>query len=144
MNYYNNNLDSLLFIKPKKFYLPFLVLLILIIIIIFGINIEVFDSYDIYVEPKIENNKIILSTNILLENTEKFLLNSKIEYKNKQYQINKSTISESKYDIQNNLAYSKLDFEIELNDDFQEHTLIKVKVLNNKQRLIYKIKNIIK
>ena len=139
MKYYNANLDSLLSIKTKNFLLSKIILFLLILFLLFAVFLKYYDFYSIYVIPTIEDGKLYLTTNALYENTDTLLDGNKIRYKDMNYTIQETKTTPAEIAPQENLAYNVVQFQIENTNVFRENTIVKVRLLKNKQRIIQKI-----
>lgn len=124
--------------KPKSNKLiTFIVLLTIIFFILLTFKYNTYDSLNI-VGIYICDNTCYIETSIIYEDINKIDKNSILEYKNKTYII-KDIIYCEPY-LNNNIAYQ--DIKIITNIKVKE-TIIKSKILYNKQRIIYKIINYI-
>lgn len=124
--------------KPKSNKLiTFIVLLTIIFFILLTFKYNTYDSLNIVGIYKCDNTCYI-ETSIIYEDINKIDKNSILEYKNKTYIIEDIIYSEPY--LNNNIAYQ--DIKIITNLKVKE-TIIKSKILYNKQRIIYKIINYI-
>lgn len=124
--------------KPKSNKLiTFIVLLTIIFFILLTFKYNTYDSLNIVGVYKCDNTCYI-ETSIIYEDINKIDKNSILEYKNKTYIIEDIIYSEPY--LNNNIAYQ--DIKIITNLKVKE-TIIKSKILYNKQRIIYKIINYI-
>ena len=124
--------------KPKKYPILLITLISVIILLILSINIYSYDKYKTIAITENINNKCILNVS-LPYNKISNLNNSFIIHKNNKYIINK--VSYNKTYIENNIPYE--DISITLNSECKEK-IIDINILNNKQRIITKIINIIR
>lgn len=85
-----------------------------------------------------------LSTDVLFENTDTLLDGNKIRYKNTNYSIYETKTIPAEISPQTNLAYNIVQFQIDAVDVFHENTIVKVKLLKNKQRIITKLIQLMK
>ena len=124
--------------KPKSNKLiTFIVLLTIIFFILLTFKYNTYDSLNIVGIYKCDNTCYI-ETSIIYEDINKIDKNSILEYKNKTYII-EDIIYSAPY-LNNNIAYQYI--KIITNHKVKE-TIIKSKILYNKQRIIYKIINYI-
>ena len=124
--------------KPKSNKLiTFIVLLTIIFFILLTFKYNTYDALNIVGIYKCDNTCYI-ETSIIYEDINKIDKNSILEYKNKTYIIEDIIYSEPY--LNNNIAYQ--DIKIITNLKVKE-TIIKSKILYNKQRIIYKIINYI-
>lgn len=124
--------------KPKfNKSITFIVLLTIIFFILLTFKYNTYDSLNIVGIYKCDNTCYI-ETSIIYEDINKIDKNSILEYKNKTYIIEDIIYSEPY--LNNNIAYQ--DIKIITNLKVKE-TIIKSKILYNKQRIIYKIINYI-
>ena len=124
--------------KPKSNKLiTFIVLLTIIFFILLTFKYNTYDPLNIVGIYKCDNTCYI-ETSIIYEDINKIDKNSILEYKNKTYII-EDIIYSAPY-LNNNIAYQ--DIKIITNLKVKE-TIIKSKILYNKQRIIYKIINYI-
>lgn len=124
--------------KPKSNKLiTFIVLLTIILFILLTFKYNTYDSLNIVGIYKCDNTCYI-ETSIIYEDINKIDKKSILEYKNKTYIIEDIIYSEPY--LNNNIAYQ--DIKIITNLKVKE-TIIKSKILYNKQRIIYKIINYI-
>lgn len=124
--------------KPKSNKLiTFIVLLTIIFFILLTFKYNTYDSLNIVGIYKCDNTCYI-ETSIIYEDINKIDKKSILEYKNKTYIIEDIIYSEPY--LNNNIAYQ--DIKIITNLKVKE-TIIKSKILYNKQRIIYKIINYI-
>lgn len=124
--------------KPKSNKsITFIVLLTIIFFILLTFKYNTYDSLNIVGIYKCDNTCYI-ETSIIYEDINKIDKNSILEYKNKTYIIEDIIYSEPY--LNNNIAYQ--DIKIITNLKVKE-TIIKSKILYNKQRIIYKIINYI-
>lgn len=124
--------------KPKSNKLiTFIVLLTIILFILLTFKYNTYDSLNIVGIYKCDNTCYI-ETSIIYEDINKIDKNSILEYKNKTYIIEDIIYSEPY--LNNNIAYQ--DIKIITNLKVKE-TIIKSKILYNKQRIINKIINYI-
>lgn len=144
MKYYNANLDSLLSIKIKNFLLSKIILFLLFVFLLVFSFLQIYDPYSIYVIPTIEDGKMYLNTNALYEKTDVLLDGNKIRYKDGNYTIYETKTTPAEISPQTNLAYNVVQFQIENTDVFHENTIVKVKLLKNKQRIITKLIQLMK
>ena len=142
MNFYNNNVSYLLKQTPHKSKLQVIIIVLIIILSFLVLNKEVYDYKYIYVMIKKENNLLNLKTNLFAEEQEKIIKSTYLEYDNSLYSIKNINIESSDIDYNGNL-YSNITFQIENSNNFKDNSYAKIKLLSNKQRLIYKIKEII-
>ena len=142
MSFYNSNVSYLLKQTPHKSKLQVIIIVLIIILSFLVLNKEVYDYKYIYVMIKKENNLLNLKTNLFVEEQEKIIKSTYLEYDNSLYSIKNINIESSDIDYNGNL-YSNITFQIENNNNFKDNSYVKIKLLSNKQRLIYKIKEII-
>lgn len=142
MEYYKNNANSLIKESINKSLVIKLVFIILIISLFILLKTEIYDYQYIYVSINQNDNLLNLNTNVILDYNEEILKSTIIEYNNKEYKIKNIIIDSYNTDTYGNI-YSNIILQTEKNNDFVNNSYVKVKLLKNKQRLIYKIKNII-
>lgn len=144
MNYYNNNMQSLINIKDKNHPIIYFFIVFTIILLSYLLTIPVYDNYDIYVYSEYQDDKLILNTNASCDNTNNLLEGEFIKYQNNKYIITNSYINTSLIEPSSNLAYNVISIKTNPIIDIKENTVVKVTLLKNKQRLIYKLIDFIK
>lgn len=123
--------------KPKKYILINIILIItLITSIILSYKYKTYNSFKVTGISKCLN-VCKISTTLRYDQINKIDSNSKIEYKNKIYEINNIEYSEPY--LNNNIAYQ----DIEIETSLKESKIVEIKILYNKQRIIRKIINLI-
>lgn len=123
--------------KPKKYPLSIIFIVSFIILIILSYNIKTYDTLNVTAFTQKENKCHLEFT--LPYDKISILENSLIEYKNKKYKIKNINYIEAI--TENNILYEKISIETNLKC---RNKIIKIKILNNKQRIINKIIKIIK
>ena len=123
--------------KPKKYPLSIIFIILFIILIILSYNIKTYDTLNVTAFTQKENKCHLEFT--LPYDKISILENSLIEYKNKKYKI--KNIYYLEVITENNMLYEKINIETNLKC---RNKIIKIKILNNKQRIINKIIKIIK
>lgn len=123
--------------KPKKYPLSIIFLISLIILIILSCNIKTYDSLNVTAFTK-QDNKCHLEFSLPYDKIS-LLENASIKYKNKKYKIKKINYIETI--IEDNILYERINIETNLECPYK---ITKIKILNNKQRIITKILKIIR
>lgn len=123
--------------KPRN-YPIYLIFIVIIILLLSSYNTFIYDKINTIAITNYNNN--ICNLNIKLPYTKvNNLEESIIEYNNNKYEINKVSYNESI--IENDIIYEDITLTTNINC---KNKIIKINILNNKQRIINKIINIIK
>ena len=121
-----------IYVVPKKYHEWFFVLILILVLIIFSF-IDTYDSY--YLTSIKEDNKY----KVIISYKDKNIFNdSYILLNNKKYRIRNIIFSNPLYE-NNNYYYYEVTFEADISLEEIED----IKIINNKQRIIEKIKNIL-
>lgn len=122
---------------PKNYPILKITILLFIIFIIFSSTIKTYDSYNIIAilncSEKCTINFSLPYNKIPLVNP-----NAKINYNNKVYDVKNIKFDEPY--LNNNVPYQDLSIETEIQE---EEKILNIKLLNNKQRIITKLYNMI-
>lgn len=124
--------------KPKKYPTEIIILIMFTVIFIFSYKTWTYDQYKTLGITQNKNNKCLINVS-LPYNKITDLKKTLIEYKNEKYKIKNISYNETK--IKDNIPYE--DVTITIENKCQEQ-VADVKILNNKQRIIYKIIKIIR
>lgn len=129
----------LLGLYPKKHFIYYCIFIVIIsIFILLSCFIKVYDSY--YVTGLINCDKeCVITISFPYDKVDILKQNPHIEYLNKEYNINSITYNDPY--LNNEIPYEDINITTDLTSKDQ---IINLKILYNKQRVIKKIKNIIK
>lgn len=135
-NYYQNNYESLIKLKPKHF--PFILLFSIFIggVLIWSNNINTYDILNTKGFVECDNFCTITST-ISLENTQKLNDINYISFMNKIYDNLNYSFSDILYDDESKVNYQILT--ITINDNLNTKALHDLKIYYNQDRLLKKI-----
>lgn len=137
MNYYKDNIHSIIHTIPT---IPFLLIFLIIILFVVGIcllNIELYDSYSFYaIKYKDQDYLEVLAP---LEASEDILKYEVLEIDKKQIDITNISLLTPKTEQIYNNAYNIASIKLSDYDDIPSDAIIKVKLLKNKQSLFKKI-----
>ena len=123
---------NILYDIPKKHHELLIIILFIILILVISF-IETYDSLELISCYEDNNYKIIIPINEKDKLKESYIL-----YKENKYKIYDVKYSEPIYD--NNNYYYEVEFKSDL---ILEENIVSIKIINNKQRILKKIKNII-
>lgn len=123
--------------QPKKNLIKIPIIILIITFIIFIYRYKTYNSFLTTGFIKCDN-KCYINISLPYDKADKITLNSKIEYLNNIYNIEKIEFKEPY--IENNIAYQDIKIYSELQT---EKRIINLKLLYNKQRIITKIKELI-
>lgn len=123
--------------KPKKYPLSIIIIVSIIILIILSYNIKTYDALNVTTFTK-QDNKCHLEFTLPYDKIS-ILENGLIGYKNKKYKIKNINYIETI--IEENILYERISIESNLKC---HNKIAKIKIINNKQRIITKILKIIK
>jgi len=123
---------NILYDIPKKHHELFIIILFIILIIVISF-IETYDSLELISYYEDNSYKIIIPISEKDKLKESYIL-----YKENKYKIYDVKYSEPIYDNDNYF------YEVEFKSDLVlEENIVSIKIINNKQRILKKIKNII-
>ena len=123
---------NILYDIPKKHHELLIIILFIISILVISF-IETYDSLELISYYEDNSYKIIIPINEKDKLKESYIL-----YKENKYKIYDVKYSEPIYD--NNNYYYEVEFKSDL---ILEENIVSIKIINNKQRILKKIKNII-
>lgn len=123
--------------KPKKYPLSIIIFVSLIILIILSYNIKTYDTLNVTAFTNQDNQCHLEFT--LPYNKISMLENGLIKYKNKRYKIKYINYIETI--TEDNILYERINIKTNLECPYK---IAKIKILNNKQRIITKILKIIR
>lgn len=124
--------------NPKKYPLSIIIFVLLLLLIILSYSIKTYDTLSIVAITNKANDTCNLEF-VLPYNKITMLNNSLFEYNNKEYKIKNIKYIETTNE--NNILYEKVKITSNLKCP---NKVANIKLLNNKQRIITKIINIIK
>lgn len=144
-DYYKNNSNYVLSIKPKDYFnIIIAILIILLWFLSFGFIYKVSDKIDTRLKVTCEDNICDYYIYSTLDNVKIIKNSSKIIIDKKQYFYSVEEISDMQYDSYANLNYQLLKIDLELVSKYQQNNLyLDAKIKLKEERLIKKIKKII-
>ncbi|MGM9834890.1 MAG: hypothetical protein ACI31M_03840 [Bacilli bacterium] len=137
MNYYKDNIYSIIHTIPN---IPFLLIFLIIIFFVVGfylLNIELYDSKYFYAIKY--NDQDYLEVLAPLELSEDILKYEVLEIDKKQIDINTISLLTPKKEQIYNDVYNIASIKLSDYEDIPSETIIKVKLLKNKQSILKKI-----
>ena len=124
--------------KPKKYPILLIITTLSFILLLLSFKYHTYDKIKTIAITNFNNSICTLNIKLPYNNISN-LEESKIEYNNKLYEINKVSYNETS--IENNIIYE--DISLDTNIDCK-NKVIDISIVNNKQRIIDKIFKIIK
>lgn len=137
MNYYKNNVYSLLHTIPS---IPFLLILLIITLFVIGIYILKIELYDTNYFYGIKyKDHDYLEVVVPLEASEETLNYEYLEYNKEEIKINGISILTPETEQLYNNEYNIVSIKLNNYDDIPNDVIVKVKLLKNKQSIFKKI-----